>query len=127
MLRQVDAAHAAAAEVPQQFVLAQEEALVASFHELVRLPGGDELFFDQRFGQAAGIVGELAAVFFTAFGNGRGQRLLVHQAAALDQFLQFFTTLGLGHTRDAKTGRRTKWDEPKPRNDAAPIIRRRLA
>ena len=39
---QIDAAHAAGAQVAQQLVLAEEEALVASVEQLVALPRGEQ-------------------------------------------------------------------------------------
>ena len=41
MFRQVDAAHAAGAEEPQQLVFAEDEALVTPLAELIDLPGGE--------------------------------------------------------------------------------------
>ena len=64
VLGQVHAAHAAGAQVVQQLVLAEEEALVAAFQQLVALPAGDQAGLDEptrhRIDVVAGSLPRLA-------------------------------------------------------------------
>ena len=50
VLRQVDAAHAARAEVPQQLIFAEEEAFVLLVQQLVALPLGEQVLLDEETG-----------------------------------------------------------------------------
>ena len=51
VLGQVDAAHAALADLAEQLVLAEAEALVLAGEQLVGLPARDEVFRDQQLGE----------------------------------------------------------------------------
>ena len=55
VLGQINAAHAAGANVAQQLVLAEEEALVSPFEQIVALPAGEETGGDQCSGKEIGV------------------------------------------------------------------------
>ena len=55
VLGQVDAAHAAGAQVVEELVLSEEEAFVPAFEEVVALPAGQETGLDQLFSDDVGL------------------------------------------------------------------------
>ena len=55
MFAQIHAAHPAGAQMIQQLVLAEEEALVAAFEQPFGLPAGDEFGLDEAIGDEVGV------------------------------------------------------------------------
>ena len=51
VLSQINGAHATRAQVPNQFVLAQKEPFVLSRQQLLQMPFGNQLFFQQMLSQ----------------------------------------------------------------------------
>ena len=52
MLGQVHGAHAAGADVLQQFVFAEQEAAILAIKQLVSVPCGDDAFGDEKIGES---------------------------------------------------------------------------
>ncbi len=52
MFSEVDAAHAAFADLAEQLVLAETEAFVLAGQQFIGLPTRDEVVCDQQFGEA---------------------------------------------------------------------------
>ena len=73
VLGQIHAAHPARAQMVQQLVLAQEEALVAALQQLVGLPAGDQAGLDEPIGDEVGIGDRFAAGVFLQFQQDRVQ------------------------------------------------------
>lgn len=96
MFGQIDAAHAACAEMTKQFVLAKKEALVLPFEKLVALPTGDEFLLDQMIDESLRLVGFRAIRGTRRLSRerfeGRVETLLFDQPAAADHFDEFLGT-----------------------------------
>ena len=82
MLGQVDAAHAALADLAEQLVLAQAEALVLPGEQLVGLPPRDEVFRDQQLGEAILVLERGLAVGRRGFLKKRRELGLVDEVAS---------------------------------------------
>src|SRR5581483_11024376 len=84
VLGQIDGAHAAAADETEHAVLAEGEAAVLLLHQLLDVPGGEQLAVDEKVGEEVGVGGHLAAVRLLEFVEGGLQRLRLDELAALD-------------------------------------------
>ena len=82
MLGQVDAAHAALADLAEQLVLAEAEALVLPGEQLVGLPPRDEVLRDQQLGQAILVLERGLAVGGRGFLKKRRELGLVDEVAS---------------------------------------------
>ncbi len=81
MLGQVDAAHAALADLAEQLVLAEAEARVLAGQQLVGLPPGNEVVLDQQLGQTMLIFERRLAVRARGFIEKRRELGLVDEVA----------------------------------------------
>ena len=79
---QVDAAHAALADLAEQLVLAQAEALVLPGEQLIGLPPRDEVFRDQQLGEAILVLERGLAVGRRGFLKKRRELGLVDEVAS---------------------------------------------
>ncbi len=97
VLGQVDAAHPAGAQVVQQLVLAQEEALVAAFQQLVGLPAGEQPGLDQPLGDQLGVGDAMpAGLAASSRAEARVEPVLFDQPAAPHE-VEKSVYLRLGH------------------------------
>src|SRR3954462_8114633 len=84
VLGQIDRAHSATADEPEHAILAEREAAILFFHQLLDVPGREELAVDHEVGEQVGVGGHLAAMRLLEFVERRLQRLRFDELAALD-------------------------------------------
>jgi hypothetical protein len=82
VLGQVDAAHAALADLAEQLVFAEPEALMLPGEQLVGLPTRDEVFRNQEFGQAVLVLERSLAMGHRGFLKKRRELGLVDEVAS---------------------------------------------
>ncbi len=82
---QIDVAHAAAAQMIEQLVIAEHEAAVSTFEQLVTLPGRQQLDANEELAAVGRIVQFAGRGFTLPLPDGGRQPVVFHQTAALDQ------------------------------------------
>src|SRR4051794_8203542 len=85
VLGEVDAAHAALADLAQELVLAQSEALVLAGEQLVGLPARDKPLFDEKIGESLLVLERCLAVLRCGFLEERRELGLVNEVTTLKQ------------------------------------------
>ena len=103
---QIHPAHPAGAQMIQQLVLAQEEALVAAFQQPVGLPAGDEFGLDEAIGDDVGVGDGVAAGFAFQIEQKLAEPILLHQPAAPHEVKKSIY-LQLAHTCPVPPGSRS--------------------
>src|SRR3954470_13050929 len=84
VLGQIDRAHSATADEAEHAILAEREAAILLFHQLLNVPGREELAIDHEIGEEVRIGGHLAAMRLLEFVKRSAQRLRLDELTALD-------------------------------------------